>query len=94
MSGAWVLNNVHIVCVVVWLAVLRFLCEHIESLPLCVFNRMLQTHDVMLLIIPLIENPPWTRRKPDGKWQKLVDFKWQVGLIEPWLLYIREPQAM
>jgi hypothetical protein len=80
--------------VVVWLAVLRFLCEHIESLPLCVFNRMLQTHDVMLLIIPLIENPPWTRRKPDGKWQKLVDFKWQVGLIEPWLLYIWEPQAM
>lgn len=59
-------------------AVLRFLCEHIESIPLSVFNRMLQTHDVMLLLIPLIENPPWTRRRPDGKWQKLVDFKWQV----------------
>jgi len=58
-------------------AVLRFLCEHIESLPLAVFNRLISTHDILLSLIPLIENPPWTRRRAaDGKWQKLVDFKW------------------
>lgn len=27
-------------------------------------------------IVPLIENPPWTRRTADGQWQKLVDSKW------------------
>ena len=58
-------------------AVIRFLCEHIESLPLAVFNRLLSTHDILLSLIPLIENPPWTRRRADGKWQKLVDFKWE-----------------
>jgi zinc finger MYND domain-containing protein 10 len=59
-------------------AVLRFLCEHLESLPLSVINRMLMTHDVLLSLIPLIENPPWTRRRADGKWEKLIDFKWTV----------------
>jgi hypothetical protein len=29
-----------------------------------------------MLIIPLIENPPWTRRLDKGKWQKLIDLKW------------------
>jgi hypothetical protein len=48
-----------------------------------------------MLVIPLIENPPWTRRV-NGKWQKLIDHKWsdvapidllQVTKLEgqPWL---------
>jgi hypothetical protein len=31
----------------------------------------------MVLVVPLIENPPWTRRvAATGKWQKMVDHKW------------------
>ena len=56
-------------------ALLRFLCEHADSLPLPVSSRIADTHDFLMLVIPLIENPPWTRRV-DGKWQKLVDQKW------------------
>jgi hypothetical protein len=53
------------------------LCEHADALPLSAISRITDTHDLLVLFIPLIENPPWTRRMPDtGKWQKLVEQKW------------------
>lgn len=56
-------------------SLVRFLCEHADKLPLSVCSRITDTHDLLVLVIPLIENPPWTRRS-GGKWQKLVDQKW------------------
>lgn len=62
-------------------SIARFMCEHCDSLVLSVSTRITDTHDYLVLMIPLIENPPWSRRisaaqgKP-AKWQKLVDFKW------------------
>lgn len=56
----------------------RFISEHADVLPLGVRSRITDTHDFLMLIIPLLENPPWTRRVPGvGKWQKLIDLKWQ-----------------
>lgn len=54
----------------------RFLAEHADAMPLSVVSRITDTHDFLLLFVPLIENPPWTRRLSTGKWQKLVDHKW------------------
>jgi hypothetical protein len=54
----------------------RFLCEHADSMPLSVVSRITDTHDILILLVPLIENPPWTRRSNKGKWQKLIDQKW------------------
>ena len=56
-------------------SLLRFLCEHSDSLPLSVCSRIADTHDFLMLVIPLIENPPWTRRM-SGKWLKLIEQKW------------------
>ena len=39
----------------------RFLTEHVDVLPLSCQSRITDTHDVLVLTIPLIENPPWTR---------------------------------
>lgn len=41
----------------------RYLCEHIESLPLSAQTRILDTHDFLLMMVPLIDEPPWTRRR-------------------------------
>lgn len=49
------------VCVTA-VALLRFLCEHLHRLPLGVITRVLDTHDVLLGLVVLVENPPWTRR--------------------------------
>lgn len=40
---------------------MRFLCEHADVLPISVHSRITDTHDFLVLIVPLIENPPWTR---------------------------------
>mmetsp|Transcript_2850 Transcript_2850/g.5782 ORF Transcript_2850/g.5782 Transcript_2850/m.5782 type:complete len:589 (+) Transcript_2850:112-1878(+) len=61
--------------------VVRYLIEHVNTLPLSVLTRMVDTHDILLTLIPIIENPPWTRRTPEGKWQKLIDDKWKT--VEP-----------
>eukprot|EP00598_Pedospumella_elongata_P003174 CAMPEP_0184969528 /NCGR_PEP_ID=MMETSP1098-20130426/2253_1 /TAXON_ID=89044 /ORGANISM="Spumella elongata, Strain CCAP 955/1" /LENGTH=435 /DNA_ID=CAMNT_0027491297 /DNA_START=29 /DNA_END=1336 /DNA_ORIENTATION=+ len=57
-------------------SIARFLSEHADAMPLSVVSRITDTHDFLLLFVPLIENPPWTRRLNSGKWQKLVDHKW------------------
>ena len=49
------------------------------------------------MTVPLIENPPWTRRLENGTWQKLVEQKWTTVLPidllkltklegQPWLM--------
>ncbi|CAM9226068.1 unnamed protein product [Ectocarpus fasciculatus] len=75
----------------------RMICEHAEDIPLSAVSRITDTHDLLVLIIPLIENPPWTRRLSDGTWQKMVDFSWSnvepIDLLtitklegQPWLM--------
>ena len=39
----------------------RYLCEHVEELPVSVQSRILDTHDYLMLIISLINEPPWTQ---------------------------------
>jgi hypothetical protein len=55
----------------------RLLAEHVESLPLGVATRMLNTHDLLVALVPLLEFPPWTRRSAAGTWFKFVDQKWR-----------------
>ena len=50
----------------------RYLCEHFEALPLSSQTRILDTHDFMVLLVPLVEEPPWTRRN-GASWEKLAD---------------------
>lgn len=59
-------------------AIARLLSEHADVLPLSCVSRITDTHDYLILLLPLIENPPWTRRiKSTGKWQKLINQSWQ-----------------
>lgn len=75
----------------------RMICEHAEDIPLSSVSRITDTHDLLILAIPLIENPPWTRRLSNGTWQKMVDFSWvdvkPIDLLtitklegQPWLM--------
>lgn len=58
------------------LSLLRYITDHLDSLPLSVTTRTLNTLDIPILLVHLIENPPWTREK-DGKIYKYIDSKWQ-----------------
>lgn len=77
----------------------RYLCEHIESFTMGAQTRILDTHDYLQMMVPLIDEPPWTRRrrvsnkKDDIVWEKLYDnFEWRK--VEPkQLLQITEYEA-
>ncbi len=49
------------VCVTA-VTIIRYLCEHMNVLPSNFHMRMLDVHDILMGIIPLLENPPWTKR--------------------------------
>jgi hypothetical protein len=60
------------------IACLRFISEHAGKLTVGVMSRILDTHDVPVAIVPLIEYPPWTYRTEDGKWKKYNEGKWEM----------------
>lgn len=45
------------------LTVLRYLTDYINQVPLCVMARLLDTHDTQMLLVPLLEERPWVRRR-------------------------------
>ncbi|KAL3782387.1 hypothetical protein HJC23_005435 [Cyclotella cryptica] len=67
-------------------ALSRYLCEHVNEFGPSLVSRMLEVHDFPLLMVPLIEEPPWTRRRLSEKdgtsstiWEKLNEHnEWDV----------------
>ncbi|KAJ8301546.1 hypothetical protein KUTeg_020533 [Tegillarca granosa] len=57
-------------------SVLRYITDNLSSLPLSAVTRILNTHDIPILLVQLVESPPWTKTK-DGKIYKFIDTKWQ-----------------
>lgn len=62
------------------LSLLRFLVEHVSVLPLNILSRLLDKHDFLLLILPMIENPPWVRRVKTSDsvhWERYENLQWK-----------------
>ncbi|XP_072176956.1 zinc finger MYND domain-containing protein 10-like [Diadema setosum] len=57
-------------------SILRYITDHLSSLPLSVTTRILNTLDIPSLLVQLVEDPPWTKYE-EGKLSKYVDGKWQ-----------------
>lgn len=67
-------------------ALARYLCEYIEALPLSAQTRILDTHDYLVMMVPLIDEPPWTRRRTETDkkennnmiWEKYINNSWET----------------
>ncbi|GMH44294.1 hypothetical protein BSKO_12228 [Bryopsis sp. KO-2023] len=55
--------------------ILRYLCENITTLPMCVISRLLCSHDTVMALLALIENPPWVRIRK-SKTEKFINNVW------------------
>jgi hypothetical protein len=65
------------VCMCV-ISIIRFLTDHRVAMPLAVTTRLLETHDVLMLLVPLMEKAPWVRKnKVNGRIEKFEDHEWQ-----------------
>nr|CCA24084.1 conserved hypothetical protein [Albugo laibachii Nc14] len=85
------------------LTILRYICQELHMLSLSIVSRLLDKHDVLLTLVVLIENSPWTHRatvkntlaesndKEATKtiWKKFVHQKWKV--VEPSELLVLTP---
>ncbi|DBA01557.1 TPA: hypothetical protein N0F65_011528 [Lagenidium giganteum] len=66
--------------------ILRYVAERLHLLPLSIVSRLMDTHDVLLSLVVLVENPPWTHKViEDGteevRWKKFSHQKWKF--VEP-----------
>ena len=48
---------------VVAVSLARHLCEHMDCLSLGAQTRILDTHDFLQMMVPLVDEPPWTRTR-------------------------------
>lgn len=60
------------------ISILRFLTDHRAAMPLAITTRLLETHDVLMLLVPLMEKAPWVRKdRVTGRIQKFEENEWQ-----------------
>ncbi|XP_078399918.1 zinc finger MYND domain-containing protein 10 isoform X2 [Cetorhinus maximus] len=64
------------------LSILRYITDHIDSLPLSVQTRLLNTHNIPCLLVHLVEYSPWRRYSSKGELQRYADGKWHKVPIE------------
>jgi len=67
------------------ISVLRYATDYGNDLPLGVMARMLDTHDTIVQLVPLLEERPWMRRRSKGQGKDKVrltevfnEGRWQV----------------
>mmetsp|Transcript_20769 Transcript_20769/g.37819 ORF Transcript_20769/g.37819 Transcript_20769/m.37819 type:complete len:626 (-) Transcript_20769:21-1898(-) len=60
------------------LSIVRFLTDHRVAMPLAVTTRLLDTHDILMLLVPLMEKAPWVRvNKINGRIEKFEEHQWE-----------------
>ena len=60
------------------ITILRYLCDHIDELPLGVSTRLTITHDVPVLLVQLMENKPWIKTSKNQIFEGAV---WKVCIL-------------
>jgi hypothetical protein len=46
--------------------ILRYLTDHITTLPLGLMGRLLSANDAIMTLLPLVDSPPWVRSTKGG----------------------------
>jgi len=62
--------------------VCRFLTDHRKNLPITLTSRMMETHDVLMTLVPLIEKAPWVRKRK-GRFEKFDKHEWTLVFLGP-----------
>lgn len=60
------------------ITILRYLCDHIDELPLGVSTRLTVTHDVPVLLVQLMETKPWLKTSNN---QVFEGASWKVNAV-------------
>ena len=58
----------------------RYVSDYLHVLPLGVLTRMVARNDTLMALLPLLEDPPWVRRR-GSKTEKFIGNVWKA--VEP-----------
>jgi len=59
-------------------SIVRYLTDHLNTLPISVVTRLIRTNEMPLLLVQLVQSAPWVKRDPkSGRVCKLIDQKWE-----------------
>ena len=73
-------QSIKMSCALCALSISRFLTDHLESLPLAVTARILDTYDFLMVLCPLLEVKPWEHEGADGEQRRFLQGHWsRVG---------------
>lgn len=64
-------------CCMTCISLIRFITDHMEALPASIIHALMDTADLPLQLVPLMEFKPWIRENHKGKQEKWEDNKWQ-----------------
>ncbi|XP_014772813.1 zinc finger MYND domain-containing protein 10 [Octopus bimaculoides] len=57
------------------MSIMRYVTDNVDGITLSILTRILNTHDLPILLVELLENPPWTQ-EIKGKTYRYYDCKW------------------
>ena len=60
------------------LSIIRFISDHMLGLSVPVVHTMMSTHDMPLILVPILEAKPWLRTNKKGEEERFEDQKWTV----------------
>jgi len=63
-------------CTMTCIGLIRFITDHMETMPASIIHQMMDTNDLPLMLVPILEFKPWIRTNNKGVQEKFEDNKW------------------
>ena len=71
-------KDVDFKCTMTCFSLIRFISDHLETLPLPIIHQMMENNDIPCVLVPLLEAKPWIRTNARGEEEKFEDQQWTV----------------
>ncbi len=69
-------NDIEFNSTMTCLSLIRFITDHMETLPASIIHQLMENNDIPLVLVPILEYRPWIREKDNGVQEKFEDNKW------------------
>ena len=66
-------KEIEFYCTISCFSIIRFISDHIETLPLPIIHQMMKNNDMPCVLVPLMELKPWLRTNSKGEQEKFED---------------------
>lgn len=66
------------------LSITRYLSDQLSTAPMGLLSRLVTTNDTLMALIPLLEKPPWIRRRVVGGKGPLRTERWEASGSSHW----------